>query len=489
MKKEELVATISDDAMDIIKYLYGFKAGLNRAGPQYLRIHLAFPSRYSADDIVTKNKNSIMIPGKQTLLKANSQCVNPTTIGWFLRSTPTMVDYDDVGSVLKAMWNIKGAFGLYWATVRDGKPYDATKTTRALHMETEEDEAAHIITWAEKTYGRASTNTMDYPLGINMMFVRPYNSVQGSAKSMVAKLAVYQNTNDNMLTAASWYGEMALERSITQDKFVSLRQWLMSLQSIHLKSHSNGTKYKDKLFHSIHRSPDRREVKFYFYKVNATEANNVIAALPLVIRDELHLDPSCFFHKSDYLAILEGTWTTDTREYKNKDILNQEQYLQELDECFMQNRAFLPEVIVLDNVATNQHQEKTMAMANGEDDVSVLSTLTEKTLKAATVPGGADASSVASGQTSRSKTQAAVRAALKEVSLEHNKAMAEQQKKFQQEMAALRQSLERQSTVDRSGTTIATIPTTPTPGTKQVRKSRRCIVNCLELIMTSGIGH
>lgn len=63
-------------------------------------------------------------------------------------------------------------------------------------------------------------------------------------------------------------------------------------------------------------------------------------------------------------------------------------------------------------------------MANGEDDVSVLSTLTEKTLKVATVPGGrVDASSVASGQTSRSKTQAAVRAALKEVFLEHNKAM------------------------------------------------------------------
>lgn len=312
MKKEELVTMISDDAMDIVKYLYGFKAGLNRAGPQYLRIHLAFPSRYRADDIATKNKNFIMIPGKQTLLKANSQCVNPTTIGWFLWSTPTMVNYDDVGSILKAMWNIKGAFGLYWATVRDSKPYDATKTTRAIHTETEEEEAAHIITWAEKTYGRASTNIMDYPLGINMMFVRPYNSAQGSAKSMVAKLAVYQNTNDNMLTAASWYGEMALERSITQDKFISLQQWLMPLQSIHLKSHSNGTKYKDKLFHSIHRSPDCREVKFYFYKVNATEANNVIAALPLVIRDELHLDPSCFFQKSDYLAILEGTWTTDT---------------------------------------------------------------------------------------------------------------------------------------------------------------------------------
>jgi len=466
--KEELITTISEDALNIVKYLYGFKAGFNRAGTQYLRIRLAFPSRYSADDIEKKNKNSIMIPGKQTLLKANSQCQNPTTIGWFLRSTPTMVDFDDIHCILKVMWNIKGAFGLYWATVKDGKPYDAVKTTRAIHMEVEEEEAEKVITWAEKTYGRASANTMDYPLGINMMFVRPYNDVQGSAKSMVAKLAVYQHTNDKMLTSASWYGEMALERSIYKDRFYSLRQWLMSLHSIHPKSHSNGTTYKDKLFHSIHSSPDNREVKCYFYKANATEATNVIAALPLFIQEELQLDPSCFFHKSDYLSILEGTWSCEKREYKNKSLLNQEQYLQELDECFMTNRAFLPEVIVLDTVATSPHQEKMMAMASGEEDVSVISNLTEKTLKAATKLSDTEELSMASGQTSRSKTQAAVRAALKEVSLEHNKAMAEQQKKFQQELAALRQSFERQSTGDSPEHAVATIPSTPTAGEDQI---------------------
>jgi hypothetical protein len=54
IKKEELVTTISDEALEIVKYLYGFKAGLNKAGSQYLRILLAFPSQYSADDIVKK---------------------------------------------------------------------------------------------------------------------------------------------------------------------------------------------------------------------------------------------------------------------------------------------------------------------------------------------------------------------------------------------------------------------------------------------------
>jgi hypothetical protein len=105
-----------------------------------------------------------------------------------------------------------------------------------------------------------------------------------------------------------------------------------------------------------------------------------------------------------------------------------------------------------------------MAMANGEDDISVLSNLTEKTLKAATTAGGSEETSVASGHTSRSKTQAAVRAALKEVSLEHNKAMVEQQQKFQQELAALRNSFERQSTVGRPVQEVATIPSTPTAG-------------------------
>lgn len=53
-QKEEIITTLSDDALTAVKYLYGFKAGLNRAGTQYLRIRLAFPSRYSADDIVKK---------------------------------------------------------------------------------------------------------------------------------------------------------------------------------------------------------------------------------------------------------------------------------------------------------------------------------------------------------------------------------------------------------------------------------------------------
>jgi hypothetical protein len=53
-QKEDIITTLSDDALTAVKYLYGFKAGLNRAGTQYLRVRLAFPSRYSADDIVKK---------------------------------------------------------------------------------------------------------------------------------------------------------------------------------------------------------------------------------------------------------------------------------------------------------------------------------------------------------------------------------------------------------------------------------------------------
>jgi hypothetical protein len=313
VKKEELLKELSDDTLEAVRYLYGFKAGMTKNKSQYLRIHIAFPSFYTADDIVKKNKSAIMIPGKQTLLLANSQCVNPVTIGWFLRSTPMMADFNDLSRALKACWSVKGDFGLYWATVRDGKPYDAAQATRAIHIEVEEDEASSITKWAEKTYGRASSNMLDYPLGINMMFVLPYNEVQGAAKSMVAKLIAYQNTNDKMITSASWYGEMAIDKSIFPEKFVSLRQWLMSLKSIHPKATSKGLPFQDNMFTGIHRSPDGREVTFYFYKANEAEASNVVAGLPLVVQEELQLDPGCFFHRSDYLTVIEGTWNTDTR--------------------------------------------------------------------------------------------------------------------------------------------------------------------------------
>jgi hypothetical protein len=64
---------------------------------------------------------------------------------------------------------------------------------------------------AEKTYGKASNQMEDYPLGINMMFVQPFNEVQGSAKAFVARLAMYQKTNETMLARSAWLGEVALE--------------------------------------------------------------------------------------------------------------------------------------------------------------------------------------------------------------------------------------------------------------------------------------
>jgi hypothetical protein len=119
-------------------------------------------------------------------------------------------------------------------------------------------------------------------------------------------------------------------------------------------------------------------------------------------------------------------------------------------------------MIVLDSAANTETQAKAIALASGTDDVSVLSQLTDKTLRAATssqAPGGTsnDDSSVESGQTSRSKTQAAVKEALKEVSLEHNKAMEEQRAKFQCELEELRRSLERNYTPHEISTTN-TIP-------------------------------
>lgn len=309
-----------------------------------------------------------------------------------------------------------------------------------------------MVQKAEKTYGQASNIMEDYPLGINMMFVQPFNNVKGSAKALVTKLATYQQTNDKMLISSSWFGEMALEKSIAEDKFISLRQWLMSVNSLHQKTTRQGQGYHDRLFTSIHHDKNALETRFYFYKVNEVEAMNVISALPLFVRDTLNLDPACFFHHSDFKHILEGTWDKEKREYKDPNMINQEQYLMDLDDCFNVHREFFPHTIFTDTKETRMETEKHLAMANGEDDISILSSLTEKTLKAATkIPGtsgrGDDGMSVESGMTSKSKTQLAVRSALKEVSAEHHKAMEEQQKKFEREIAQLRQALEQNNAV------------------------------------------
>jgi hypothetical protein len=354
---------------------------------------------------------------------------------------------------LRALWTVRGGFGLYWAVVRDGTKYDPTTTARALHIETEEEFAPRLISLAEKTYGgRFSNKLEDYPLGISMMFVRPYHEVPAKACGNVKQFAAYQKTNELMLTSSSWLGEIALDRSIKSDRFDSFRKWLMSLTSIVEKQKKDGTKYHDKLFTSIHRSTNKQETRFYFYQSNKKEALNVISGLPLMVQVELGIDPGCLFRKADYVSILEGEWNPDKREYKNKQEINQAQYLEELDECFLANSAYLPDVVFVDPAAKaslSADMAKAIAMANGEDEASVLSQLTDKTLKEAsacsrqgTSSSSVSVTSVRSGNTSKSKTQAAVRDALKEVSLEHNKAMIEQRQMFQKEIEALRKALE-----------------------------------------------
>jgi hypothetical protein len=122
---------------------------------------------------------------------------------------------------------------LYWAVVRDGDKYDPATSARAIHIETEEEFAPRLTTLAKKTYGGRFSNTIeDYPLGVSLMFVRPFNSVPAKVSGNVKKLAAYQKTNDMMLTSYSWLGEIAMDRSIKEDGFESLRHWLMSLTSI-----------------------------------------------------------------------------------------------------------------------------------------------------------------------------------------------------------------------------------------------------------------
>jgi len=181
----------------------------------------------------------------------------------------------------------------------------------------------------------------------------------------------------------------------------------------------------------------------------------VISALLLFIQTEVGLDPSSFFHKSEYHEILNGNWDKEKREYKNVSMLNQEQYLNELEECFLANREFVPSIVQMESSTSPLDIQKGLAMANREEEVSVVSALTDKTLKeASTLPGHQKASSatssVASGMTSRSKTQLAVKEALKEVSVEHNRAMEEQQRRFRQEIDELRKVLERSTRVGSS---------------------------------------
>lgn len=149
-------------------------------------------------------------------------------------------------------------------------------------------------------------------------------------------------------------------------------------------------------------------------------------------------------HKSDVATTLEGAWDPTTRVYKNKNMMNQEQYMADMDDFFHANNCFLGHTVEVTSPIPPGEVQKYTALANGEDDVSMLSNLTEKTLQEANKAGDGTSNEnqlVQSGMTSKSKTQLAVKEALQAVSLEHNKALREQQKKFQLEIESLKKAL------------------------------------------------
>lgn len=76
------------------------------------------------------------------------------------------------------------------------------KSTILPHLQGQEEELTpRIISLAEKTYGgHFSKKLEDYPLGISMMYVRPFKSVPAKTCDNVKQLASYQKTNDMMLT-------------------------------------------------------------------------------------------------------------------------------------------------------------------------------------------------------------------------------------------------------------------------------------------------
>lgn len=249
--------------------------------------------------------------------------------------------------------------------------------------------------------------------------------------------------------------ELAVDKLISRDKFHSLRQWMMNLKSVHPKLNKDNKQYFDNVFNSIHKSDDGQETRFFFSKINSTEATNVIMALPLVIRDELGLEPTCFIHKGDAEKIMEGLWDSTTRVYKNKNMLNQEQYMDEMEEFFSANNVFLGNTVEVPHLSSAEIH-KQVAMANGEDEVSVISNLTDKTLQDAKIPhqtAPQDNESIQSGMTSKSKTRLAVKEALQAVTIEHGKALKEQQQKFQKEIDELKKLLVTQSQTPKKNNT------------------------------------
>ena len=315
-------------AKQLDEYVHGvWRNRMKEDRSQYVRILLSISPEVEWDDLMDELNNSWgMTGGKQRINNSPSDCTDPIVIGYLTRSHYSMLESPCMKMLHRHTSGIDLGMHMKGVSMTKGSKKNSDYGPRAIHIEVDKSKLSAALTYCKRMWPTSLGARTDYPLGINLHFVslvastgmKLKNTSQSDRSARVQEIIyptyITVERHDEILPETLEYEFLPSDKAGEEGLYITFREYLMR-QKVH-----DGD-YKDhQLFFAISRgNPDRGNniVHIAYFKLHETEARHFLDGLPVILRDELFVEPSDFVTHSALLRVEGGTWNPVKRTFKD----------------------------------------------------------------------------------------------------------------------------------------------------------------------------
>ena len=347
--------------------VYNFRPRSTHAGNHYFRINMSVPHEVTPSTL-NEHLDGWYTNWPRFAKVAPSTAQKPTCVGWFLRSHRLQLSTDNHSHHFSRLSGCT-TLGFDWRKIQDGSKWvKGKKNTNpfAIHVEVDESEKHMAEGFCRSTFN--STNFELSPFGVSWGFIPDISSkdMQNSRSALVhlSKCMVLQAAHIDQVVTIHITDVLDLRDNISDTQTIS--EWLMSLRI------STMDKYKgDRVFLSVDHAGETLEAGWHisYHTAVADEAGSIARNIPLILRDEFHLDLTEYCPYGVDRSIADWKWDPASRSASSPIIESLEDMVQGCGSLLevVKPRASEPDAETLDTVGKINYNR-----LNGREDDTVV---------------------------------------------------------------------------------------------------------------------
>ena len=314
------------------EFIYNFSR-FSKSQKGYYRIQILHDETNPVENILAQAK-LFNIQKQQYFSIADSQSINPVTIGLLVGTTEDMINSPDLLTLLKKESGIN-SMGIVWKYIQTGQRGKFDNNKKALYVETEQTDASNLQSFLQKNLNDEQIQIF----GCSITFL-PSNSYP--TKSQQTKLKRYAPIQSSLVNSIrTMEVELAIFKNITyktndQEITTTFAQALQGVQSIKNKQGISKNKilsFYGNLFYAIIPNYETNLTTFQYLESNEEEAESVLNALTLFVEEHFNLrkEQAESYCRSKHIAkARNGTWDYELRSFKTDRDIKEEIFFENL---------------------------------------------------------------------------------------------------------------------------------------------------------------